>query len=286
MKLVFIALTCCFACLYLLSMQKYREFIGPVDKKIYPLKGFMPIGLFLLDRVRYTYNTRYDRRILSKLVQVVEPRYAQYYLRIYWANKIILLMLALLFASFIGAFAEVDSSFAFLAGIILAGAGYYSYYELQERIKRRRALIQIDFPDFINKLALLINAGMTVPKAWEKIVLDNKKERPLYEELQMAIKDIGAGKPENKAYEDFAKRCRTPEITKFVTVVLQNVKKGTGDLVSILRVQSNECWELRKSAAKRLGEEASTKMLFPMMIVFIAILIIVAAPAILAMKEI
>ena len=43
---------------------------------------------------------------------------------------------------------------------------------------------------------------------------------------------------------------------------------------------------MRKNAAKRLGEEASTKLLFPMMLMFIAILLIVAMPAVLAMRGI
>jgi len=40
---------------------------------------------------------------------------------------------------------------------------------------------------------------------------------------------------------------------------------------------------MRKHAAKRLGEEASTKMLFPMMLMFIAVILIVATPAVLTL---
>lgn len=284
MRLVFVGLFLLLVALYFISKSRYSDFIEPLDKKAYPFKELFPVSLFLLDKSKYRYSTKYDRLVLSKLVQTLEPKYSQYYLRIYWANKLTYFFLALLFVSFIGAFGNVDASFALFAVALLSGVVYFAYYDLNEKVKKRRTLIQLDFPDFINKLTLLINAGMTIQRAWEKIVVDNKRERPLYEELQMVVTDIQAGKPENKAYEDFAKRCRTPEITKFVTVVLQNVKKGTGDMVSILRVQSNECWEMRKNTAKRMGEEASTKMLFPMMIMFIAILIIVATPAVLAMR--
>lgn len=286
MKVLFAALCAVLLVLYLLSKERYKDFIEPVDKKEYPLKELMPVALFLLDGAKYRYNTRYDRRLLNLLVQIVEPKFCQYYLRIYWANQITLFWLALLFLGFIGAFGEVDSGFVFFAVMLLAGVVYFAYYDLNERVKKRRTRIQLDFPGFINTLALLMNTGMTLSRSWEKIVMDNPRKRPLYEELQIVLTDISAGKPENKAYEDFAKRCRTPEITKFVTVVLQNMKKGTGDMVSILRVQSNECWEMRKNTAKRLGEEASTKMLFPMMLMFIAILIIVATPAVLAMQGI
>jgi tight adherence protein C len=127
---------------------------------------------------------------------------------------------------------------------------------------------------------------MTVSKAWEKIITDNKKDSALYEELSMVLKDIGSGKPEQAAYEDFAKRCRVPEITRFISVILQNQRKGNSELVSVLRVFANECWELRKNTAKRLGEEASTKMLLPIMLMFFAILLIVITPAVIAMTGI
>jgi len=67
-------------------------------------------------------------------------------------------------------------------------------------------------------------------------------------------------------------------------VLLQNVRKGNAELVSILRVHANECWEMRKNAAKKLGEEASSKMLLPMAIMLVSILMIVAAPAMLALQ--
>ncbi len=56
-------------------------------------------------------------------------------------------------------------------------------------------------------------------------------------------------------------------------------------MVPVLRLQANECWLMRKNTAQRLGEEASTKLLLPMMLMLIAILLIVAAPAILALRN-
>jgi tight adherence protein C len=138
----------------------------------------------------------------------------------------------------------------------------------------------------VNKLTLLINAGMTVSKAWEKTTVESGKSTPLYAELNCMLQDIRAGMPEHKAYEEFAKRCRVPVITRFISVILQNIRKGNAELVPILRVFAAECWELRKNTARKYGEEASTRMLLPMMLMFIAILIIVAMPAVLALKSI
>jgi len=125
-----------------------------------------------------------------------------------------------------------------------------------------------------------------VSRAWEKTVAESDRQTPLYMELKASIQDIRSGMPEHKAYEEFAKRCHVPSVTRFVSVILQNIRKGNSELVPVLRLLSNECWEMRKNAAKKIGEEASTKLLIPMMLMFIAILLIVGMPAVLALRNI
>lgn len=285
MIIAFIVILLVVVLLYLLSRNKYNDYVEPLDKKEYRLRDWMPMGFYIMNRLNYTYSTAYDRNLLNKIAELKGSRYSMYYLQVHWANKIVLVLLMMLMLSFVGAaMGTVDVSFSVFAVLVIAAIIYFTDSELKDRIKKRRISIQLDFPDFINKLTLLINAGMTVPKAWEKIVSDNKKDTVLYEELGGVLADIRAGKSEISAYEDFAKRCRIPEITKFISVILQNMKKGNNEMVSILRLQASECWEMRKNAAKRLGEEASTKMLFPAMIMFLAVLLVVAVPAVLALK--
>jgi len=286
MIIVFFSLLIIFVGLFALSKGKYTEYIEPLNKKDYPFKDIIPVGLYLLDKVSYKYGTDYDRRLLTKVAEISGHKYAHYYLQIHWATKLVNVLLGALLVSLIGISQEVSLGFGAFALFIIGMTFSLSVSQLNDKIKKRHLQIQLDFPDFLNKLTLLINAGMTVTRAWEKIVINNTKENPLYDELAIVIADIRSGKPEVQAYEDFAKRCRMSEISRFVSVIVQNLRKGSNELVSILRLQANECWEMRKHAAKRIGEEASTKMLFPMMIMFLAILIIVAVPAILSLQGI
>lgn len=271
--------------LFLFSKGKYDEYIEPLEKKSHPLKDFYPMGLFILDAVKYKFATRYDRGLLSKVAEISGHKYSEYYRKIHWANKLTYLLTGLLLLSLFGIAAGPDPAFGIFSIFVLAAVLYFTDYELNTKIKNRRTAIQIEFPDFLNKLTLLINAGMTVYRAWEKIVIENKKQAALYDELGLTISEIKGGKSEQQAYEDFAKRCRIPEITKFTAVIVQNLRKGSGEIISVLRLQANDCWEMRKNAAKRLGEEASTKLLLPMMLMFLAILLIVATPAVLSMQN-
>ncbi|MEG6614175.1 type II secretion system F family protein [Pseudoclostridium thermosuccinogenes] len=286
MVFVFGAEVLLLAVLYILSRGKYDSFIAAVDRERYPFYALMPIALLLLDKFKHDYNTQYDRKLMIKIIEISGIKYSQFYIRVHWANKIVLLMLSLLFISFIALFVEMDTGFIIFSIALILTVAYLSDNELKEKIKKRRLAIQMDFPDFLNKLILLIDAGMTVTRAWEKAVEDNKKGGVLYSELETVLAEIKSGKSEYQAYEDFSKRCRTPEVTRFMSALIQNLRKGNADIVSVLRLQSNECWMMRKNAAKRLGEEASTKLIFPMMLILIAILIIVATPALLAMQGI
>lgn len=273
--------------LYLFSRNKYNDYIEPLDKNEYRLKSVMPVGFFILDMFKYGYGTKYDRNLQRQIAELKGHKYSLYYLQVHWANKIsLIIFMMLLFSSIGAAIGEFDPSYAVFAVIAVIAIAYFTDKEIEEKLKKRRLSIQLDFPDFLNKLVLLINAGMTISKAWEKIVTDNKKQTVLYDELATVLADVRGGKSDTSAYEDFARRCRIPEITKFISVILQNVKKGNSELVSILRLQAAECWEMRKHAAKRLGEEASTKILFPMMLMFFAVILIVATPAVLSMRGI
>jgi len=272
--------------IYLLVKGRYTELVRTADDNIFRLKALLPVGLFILDTVGYRYSTGYDKRLLSAIMETTEPRQSHNQLKLHWANKILFILLGLLFVTFVGAFSRPDTGYFIFACAVIAGAAYFTDKELYDRAKKRRVSIRLDFPDFVSKLMLLINAGMTITRAWERIASDTVKNTPLYRELRLAVQDIKSGKPEHSAYEEFAKRCRTPEITRFISVILQNLRKGNSEIVPVLRVFALECWEMRKNTARRFGEEASTKMLLPLMLMFLAILLIVGTPAVLALRNI
>lgn len=270
--------------LFLVSRNKYNKFIEPLDEKEFKLKKFLPMGFWIMDKINYRYDTKYDRNLLNKTAELNGGIYAHYFLRVHWANKITFELILLVLILFINAaLGELNVELLMFSLFIMAAVAYGFDKDLDKKVNKRRLSMQIDFPDFLNTLTLLINAGMTVSNAWTRIVTDTKKNTPLYVELRNVMLDISNGKSEIGAYEEFAKRCRLPEVTKFVAVITQNLKKGNSELVDILKFQSRECWELRIHAAKRLGEEASSKALFPMMFMFFAVVLVVVTPAILGL---
>ena len=288
-----------FMVFYFKSKGQYDEYLEYVDKEEYGLKDFIPIGLAMSEITVFqkvipmslrSILARHDNQVYQKILEIRGPKDARFYQYIHKGYRLAVALIAAVGASLMGMImvmqGSTDGMLLTVASIVaFAAVPFLVDGSLGEDIQKRRLSIQREFPEFVNKLTLLVNAGMTISKAWEKIINENKREHILYREMRYALAEIKAGKPEATAYEEFARRCHVKEVTKFVSVIVMNLKRGGAEVVPVLREQGHECWEMRKNAAKELGEQASTKILLPMMIMFLGIVLIVATPAVLSMTS-
>lgn len=155
----------------------------------------------------------------------------------------------------------------------------------QEREKRKKAKNQellLDYPELVNKITLLLGAGMTIKNAWGRIVWEYKQKavkRYAYEEMLITWNELNNGITENTAYVNFGNRIQLLPYLKLSSLLAQNVRKGSNGLLELLEMESIEALEERKQIAKRLGEEAGTKLLFPMIIMLVIVFVIILVPA-------
>jgi hypothetical protein len=161
--------------------------------------------------------------------------------------------------------------------------------ELKNKATLRGKQLLLDYPDLVTKVSLYMGAGMTVRMAFAKIAGDYaalKKcggaVRFVYEELLIACHEIDSGVSETLAYDHFAGRCNLQRYYKFCAVLTQNLKKGSAGILPILRAESKDAFEERKAIAKRLGEEAGTKLLMPMMLMLVIVMVIIIVPAVMS----
>lgn len=178
-------------------------------------------------------------------------------------------------------------------GIIAAGCvPLVEKSRKQEEEKRRKEKLQSEYPELVSKLTILLGAGMTLFSAWNKIATkySNKRKNstipihPLYEEMLITCHEIESGVGEARAYERFGERCGLHRYRKFCSLLVQNLRKGTRGLVQLLEQEVSDAFEERKNLAKKSGEEAGTKMLFPMMMMFGIIIVIIMVPAFLSLQ--
>lgn len=179
-----------------------------------------------------------------------------------------------------------DSSGYFLFLMLLAAGFLYwgSGRELDRQLDQRKRELLLDYPEIVNKLALYMGAGMTIRNAFVKMGEDYKKQqkerrRYVYEEILIACYELQSGKSETEAYDHFGKRCQVPAYMKLSTLLSQNIRKGSNDLLHMLRQEADNAFAERKNLAKKLGEEAGTKLLLPMMMMLCIVMVIIMIPA-------
>ncbi len=175
---------------------------------------------------------------------------------------------------------------------LVLGIGIYPLQKEKEKKQKEfvRKEMQRDYPDIVQKLVLFLRAGFTIRKAMEKIAdgyLHSKekyhtKERRAYEELVRTCREMQGGIYEAEAYERFGTRCGISQYKILSVLLVQNLKKGNKNLLELLEREEAVAEDERKRSAKVRGEEASTKLLLPMMLQLIVVLMILIIPAFLS----
>lgn len=159
--------------------------------------------------------------------------------------------------------------------------------ELQKEQEQRRRQMTMDYPDLLFKLSMLLNAGLTMQNAFMRIAGEYRDRadrgvRYAYEEMLTACREMNSGVPEARAYENFGRRCGGSGYAKLGTMLSSNLQKGSEGLADILQQEAQLSMEERRQMAKKLGEEAGTKLLLPMVLMLLVVLVILLVPAMLA----
>ena len=71
---------------------------------------------------------------------------------------------------------------------------------------------------------------------------------------------------------------------KLSSLLEQNRRTGTKNLQQLLEQEMSAAWEEPKHAARRLGEEAGTRLLIPLFLMLIVVMVIIMVPALLAVQ--
>ena len=175
-----------------------------------------------------------------------------------------------------------------LLGVVAAMAIYMRQGQARRTEKKQReALLMLDYSELVSKLMVYIGAGLTVRNALETIsqhfdaliARGIKEDRPLYQELRTMVIQFRRNMPESEIYLSFGRRVNLKPYTKLVSLIEQNRMNGARNLRAMLELEMEDAFEQRKTTARRLGEEAGTKLLLPLFIMLGIVMIIVIVPA-------
>lgn len=264
--------------LLLLTSGEFDQYIKPLDKKEFMIPEVYGVGFNLLKIFKFEYKNDAAHKLRENVVILYGERYADYYMRVMYAQKISICYLVFTIGCAISSLAEgTDKLVIFGLVAVVCGVLFVYFSKLpSDNIKKRSEKFMDEFPNAVSTIALLVNSGMILREAWREVSMSGNSE--LYKEMRKVNEEMENGVSEIDALYNFAARCVTPDIKKFTAFIVQGLEKGSKDLADALRMQTDELWHIKKQNTIRRGELASSKLMIPLMIMFAGILVIVMGP--------
>lgn len=159
-------------------------------------------------------------------------------------------------------------------------------------LKARQESMRLDYSDIVSKLSILVGAGMSVRQAWDTICMRYladlrnglTKEKPAYEEMVATSHEMQDGRSERAAFQNFSERVGVGEYHRLSRILVQSIQKGAKGICGMLQQEATDAFESRKLLARKLGEQASTKMMIPLMLMLGIVMAMIMVPAMMGVQ--
>lgn len=159
----------------------------------------------------------------------------------------------------------------------------------KEKRKKEEDLLTA-YPQLITKLTLYTGAGLSLRGAWERMAAEYRvegeqrgKRSAIGDEVLILAGELKNGATESRSYENFGKRIGLKPYLRCGTLCASQVQKGSTSLRKGLETEVGLAWELYRERAVKKGEEAQTKLLFPMMGMLFLVMAVIMIPAFFSM---
>ena len=202
----------------------------------------------------------------------------------YYRGKYRTCLLIFLVGILLGVVGGEDGLLLFGLGTVTSVAVFFLLdKDLEQKNRQRKTLMQKEYPGLVNRMSLYMEAGMTIRGAFLQIGKEYTKgkrvENPLAKELAIACNGLQSGVSEAVVYEAFGRRTGTREYIRFGSILSQSLKKGSVEICLRLRQEGERAMEEELRFQKKRGEEAETKLLFPMIIMMAIVMLLIMIPA-------
>jgi tight adherence protein C len=159
------------------------------------------------------------------------------------------------------------------------------YLRISGAAGERMKTVDRRLPYAIDLLALGMGAGLDFPGAVKQVVeKSGSPEQPVVEEFTLMLQALQVGRTRSQALEDFAARVPVDSVTEFVGAVVQAETRGN-PVVDVLKIQAEVSRRRRSVRAEEAASKAGVAMVGPLVLVFVAILILIVSPIVMKVKS-
>lgn len=160
------------------------------------------------------------------------------------------------------------------AGLLL---GVLPWLRLRGVVLQRQAAIRRSLPAALDLMGMTVECGLDFGTALSRSV-ERLRPGPLKDEFESTLRELRLGRTRAQALAGLRDRTAIPEISAYVTAVLQADQMGT-PLGQILRSQVSQLLTARTQRAEALAAEAPVRMLLPLVVcIFPTVFLILLGP--------
>jgi tight adherence protein C len=155
---------------------------------------------------------------------------------------------------------------------------YLPYFWLKRRVTNRQKALLRALPGALDFMAINVEAGLGFDSALTQVI--QRWHNTLTDEFALLLIDFQIGKPRKDAWRELIQRTQVPELTTFVTAMLQNEQIGAS-IGTLLRTQADQMRVRRRQRAEEEARKAPVKMLIPMVFFILpGIFVVILGPAV------
>ena len=198
-----------------------------------------------------------------------------------FALGMLFLTLGMIYALFLAG-DEITTRNMILSIILPGCAGYYlPKYWIERRRQERIEQIEAGFPDALDLMLVCVEAGQSLDQAIIRVAMEIRAGYPaLADEFEIVAHEMKAGKDRITVLKDMSERAGVPDVSSFVTVMIQSASFGTS-IAEALRVYASEMRDKRVMRAEEKANVLPTKLtLGTMMFTVPPLMIILIGPSI------
>ena len=171
--------------------------------------------------------------------------------------------------------------FDLLVAVVPAVVGFLlPITQLKGMAQKRARRIGKQLPYTLDLIALMLEAGGTFTESVKTMIKDDPSD-DLNQELQLVLNEIEFGTGRATALQNLAQRIPLESLNSVVGAINQAESLGT-PLSHILKNQSSMIRMLRSVKAEEASATASMRILVPSMLIMMAVVFLVFAPAIMS----
>ena len=180
-------------------------------------------------------------------------------------------------------------AFAMILLIILI---YTRRLDPLEKLRRTQTdSVRRQLPEFVNRLVLLLGAGLVLSAAFERIVEESRQTQSLQgdyfygcmDSIYNKIKETNGSM--QKEFRAFARSgigsCEgSRDLLRISNILSDNISKGV-ELTDKLQSESESLWLARKRSSEERGRLAETKLTMPLTVFLLVLVVVTVSPALL-----